>query len=268
MQVPSMLEGESLKRLLQGAAAGAVATIFVGFYWGGWSLGSTADKTAKERSELAVVAALAPVCADKFRALPDAAAKQVALSKVELVEASGRNPQGVRDPAGRIVPEFRPCGRVLHAVACAEVSRAQIRQPPQSGKFLHRSFVGCWHAQQRPRRHRATEKGHELAPWLDPTLCEQKSREKNNAKIFAVCSRCSRSRIDVHFCFGSDGPRRPGRTQSAIRGPTAGCPRVRTILTTTLDDLARASFPAHMGRASSRAVHIGRDARPRPYLQA
>jgi hypothetical protein len=39
MQVPSMLQGESLKRLLQGAAAGAVATMFVGFYWGGWSLG-------------------------------------------------------------------------------------------------------------------------------------------------------------------------------------------------------------------------------------
>ena len=83
MQVPSMLQGESLKRLLQGAVAGAVATMFVGFYWGGWSLGSTADKIAKERSELAVVAALAPVCADKFRALPDAEAKQVALSKVE-----------------------------------------------------------------------------------------------------------------------------------------------------------------------------------------
>ena len=82
MQVPAMLEGESLKRLLQGAAAGAVATIFVGFYWGGWSLGSTAEKTAKERSELAVIAALAPVCADKFRAQPDAEAKQVALSKV------------------------------------------------------------------------------------------------------------------------------------------------------------------------------------------
>ena len=83
MQVPSMLQGESLKRLLQGAAAGAVVTIFVGFYWGGWSLGSTADKMAKERSELAVVAALAPVCADKFRTLPDADAKKVAFSKVE-----------------------------------------------------------------------------------------------------------------------------------------------------------------------------------------
>jgi hypothetical protein len=33
MQVPSMLQGESLKRLLQGAAAGAVVTMFVGFYW-------------------------------------------------------------------------------------------------------------------------------------------------------------------------------------------------------------------------------------------
>jgi len=41
MQVPSILQGESLKRLLQGAVAGAIATIFVGFNWGGWSLGST-----------------------------------------------------------------------------------------------------------------------------------------------------------------------------------------------------------------------------------
>ena len=83
MQMPTMLQGESLTRLVQGAVAGAIVTIAVGFSWGGWSLGSTADKMAKERSELAVVAALAPVCADKFRALPDAEAKQVALSKVD-----------------------------------------------------------------------------------------------------------------------------------------------------------------------------------------
>ena len=83
MPVPSILQGESLTRLLQGAAVGAVAAIVIGFNWGGWSLGSTADKMAKERSDLAVITALAPVCADKFRALPDAAAKQVALSKVD-----------------------------------------------------------------------------------------------------------------------------------------------------------------------------------------
>jgi alpha/beta superfamily hydrolase len=83
MEMPSMLQGESLKRLLQGAAAGAAATMVIGFSWGGWSLSSTAETMAKQRSERAVVAALAPVCADKFRALPDAEAKKVALSKVD-----------------------------------------------------------------------------------------------------------------------------------------------------------------------------------------
>jgi hypothetical protein len=83
MQVPSSLQGESLKRLLQGAAVGAVATIVIGFSWGGWSLGSTADKMAKEQSDLAVVTALAPVCVEKFSAQPDAEAKRVALSKVD-----------------------------------------------------------------------------------------------------------------------------------------------------------------------------------------
>src|ERR1700730_2796064 len=100
MQLPSILQGESLTRLLQGAATGAVATMLVGFYWGGWSLGSTADKMAKERSDLAVVSALAPVCADKFRALPDADAKKVALSKVASWKAPGRIPQRDRDPPG------------------------------------------------------------------------------------------------------------------------------------------------------------------------
>jgi hypothetical protein len=83
MQLPSILQGESRTRLLQGAAVGAVATIVVGFYWGGWSLGSTANRMANQRSELAVIAALAPVCADKFSALPDAEARKVALSRVD-----------------------------------------------------------------------------------------------------------------------------------------------------------------------------------------
>src|SRR3982074_3966136 len=100
MQLPSILQGESLTRLLQGAAAGAVAIMFVGFYWGGWSLGSTADKMTKERSELAVVTALAPVCADKFRALPDAEAKKVALSKVDSWKRRDEFPKALLPLAG------------------------------------------------------------------------------------------------------------------------------------------------------------------------
>ena len=82
-QLPSIVQGESLTRLAQGAGIGAIAAIAVGFYWGGWSLQSTAEKMAKSQSDTVVVAALAPVCADKFRSMPDAEAKQVSLTKVD-----------------------------------------------------------------------------------------------------------------------------------------------------------------------------------------
>jgi hypothetical protein len=93
LKLPSALQGDSLTRLLQGIALGAVATIIVGFYWGGWMLGSTADKIAKQRTETAVVAALAPICAAKFAALPDAAAKKVALAKVDSWKRSEEFPK-------------------------------------------------------------------------------------------------------------------------------------------------------------------------------
>ena len=82
MQIPSILQGESLKRLLQGAAAGAVATLFVGFYWGGWSLGSTAIKLADEQANAAVVAALTPICVEKFLQNSDAKANLAVLQKI------------------------------------------------------------------------------------------------------------------------------------------------------------------------------------------
>ena len=128
MQVPSIFQGESLKRLLQGAAVGAVATIFVGFSWGGWSLGSTADKMAKEQSERSVVAALAPVCADKFRALPDAEAKTIALSKVEAWKRGEKFPKEIVTLPGENISELRPCVRVLYAVACAKISCASVNE--------------------------------------------------------------------------------------------------------------------------------------------
>jgi hypothetical protein len=82
MQVPSILQGESLKRLLQGAAVGAVTTIVIGFNWGGWTLGSTAREMAQKSSSSAVVAALAPICVDKFQHAADAPANTVELKKV------------------------------------------------------------------------------------------------------------------------------------------------------------------------------------------
>ena len=105
MEMPSMLQGESLTRLMQGAAAGAVATIVVGFFWGGWSLASTADRMAKDRSGLAVVAALAPVCADRFRALADFDARKTTLSKVNSWKRRDEFPKEFVTLPGKSYPD-------------------------------------------------------------------------------------------------------------------------------------------------------------------
>jgi hypothetical protein len=82
MDVPAILQGNSLKRLLQGAAAGAVVTMIVGFNWGGWTLGSGVEKVAKERAEASVVAALAPICVEQFRQTANASANLTELNKI------------------------------------------------------------------------------------------------------------------------------------------------------------------------------------------
>jgi hypothetical protein len=82
MQLPSILQGESLTRLLQGAFVGFVATVVIGFGWGGWTLGSTARQMAEKNASAALVAVLAPMCADKFRGGPDAAQNMAEFKKV------------------------------------------------------------------------------------------------------------------------------------------------------------------------------------------
>jgi alpha/beta superfamily hydrolase len=81
MELPAMLQGESLTRMVQGAAAGAIVAMIVGFSWGGWTLGSAVQKIANERAEAAVVAALAPICAVQFRQSANAAANLIELNK-------------------------------------------------------------------------------------------------------------------------------------------------------------------------------------------
>jgi len=55
------------KPAIWGAVIGAVALAIVGFTWGGWTTAGTANQNAKSSAEAAVVAVLAPMCAEKFR---------------------------------------------------------------------------------------------------------------------------------------------------------------------------------------------------------
>ena len=82
MPLPLILQGPSLTRLIQGAALGAIATMIVGFNWGGWSIESTAAKRADEASRSAVVAVLAPICVDKFQHSADVTNNLIELRKV------------------------------------------------------------------------------------------------------------------------------------------------------------------------------------------
>jgi hypothetical protein len=89
MQVPSILRGESRTRLLQGIAIGAVASMVIGFSWGGWMTAGTANKIAAERADTAVVAVLAPICAEKFLQNGDAKANLAVLQKISTTWERG-----------------------------------------------------------------------------------------------------------------------------------------------------------------------------------
>ena len=82
MELPPILQGDSLTRLLQGAAGGAAATLIIGFYWGGWVTGGNAAEMAKRSTNTALVSALAPICVDKFQHSADAATNMTELKKV------------------------------------------------------------------------------------------------------------------------------------------------------------------------------------------
>jgi hypothetical protein len=72
--------------MVWGAVIGAAACMIVGFTWGGWVTGSSAREATATATHEAVVVALAPICADRFRSQGDSAAQIAALSKASTWE--------------------------------------------------------------------------------------------------------------------------------------------------------------------------------------
>ena len=104
-----------MKPAVWGAVAGAVAFAVVGFSSLGWTLGSTAEKMATQRAETAVVAALAPICVERFQQQTDAAAKLVAFNKV-----SSWNQRSVIEKGGWATMPGSDTPNSAVATACAE----------------------------------------------------------------------------------------------------------------------------------------------------
>jgi len=79
--------------------------MIIGFSWLGWTLGSTAERMAVERTNSAVVAALTPSCVASFMRQPGAAVKLAEFQKIdswkqaEFIEAGGwATPRGEKTP--------------------------------------------------------------------------------------------------------------------------------------------------------------------------
>ncbi len=79
-----------------GAIIGAIGIMIVGFSWMGWTLDSTTQSVATERSNSAVTAALTPFCVASYLKQPDATKKLAVLredtssySQRETIEKGG-----------------------------------------------------------------------------------------------------------------------------------------------------------------------------------
>jgi hypothetical protein len=77
-----MKMNDRLNGFIWGIASGAVAAVVVGLSMGWIVSGSKADVMAKERAQAALVAAMTPVCVDRFQRADGYDSKLVALKKI------------------------------------------------------------------------------------------------------------------------------------------------------------------------------------------
>jgi hypothetical protein len=112
--------------LLQGIAIGAIAPMVIGFSWGGWMTGGAAIKLADERANTAVVAALTPICVEKFLQNSDAKANLAVLQKISSNWEQGQYLEkgGWATQPGATSPDYHL------ARACAE-KLVQVKTPGQ-----------------------------------------------------------------------------------------------------------------------------------------
>jgi alpha/beta superfamily hydrolase len=99
-----------------GANCGAWAVAIVGFSWGGWVTGSTAEALATQRSTQAVVAALAPICVENFNRGNDASAQLAELKKAKSWEQAAFITKG----GWAAIPGAASVDRAM-AISCAEM---------------------------------------------------------------------------------------------------------------------------------------------------
>ena len=99
-----------------GVAVGAISLAIVGFNWGGWVTGGTAEKLSEGRADEAIVSALSPVCVAQFRTSANARASLAALKELNSWEQG----EYVGNRGWATMPGSTAEPNRLVATACAE----------------------------------------------------------------------------------------------------------------------------------------------------
>jgi hypothetical protein len=97
--------------------ASVVLTIVVGFSWGGWTTGGTAQKTAETMARDAVVQRLVPICVAQFDLDPNKVAK---VTELNAIESTREKNTFVKDQGWTIMPGEESADRKV-ATACTKL---------------------------------------------------------------------------------------------------------------------------------------------------
>ena len=126
----------NLKPVAWGLAGGAVGSWVVLAYVFGWTSPGSVERHVAQQSEQAVVAALAPVCADRFLALPNAAQKRATLAKATSWERRDLFPDEWVTLPGDSSPDLalvNACTQVVLDTPLPGVKEKTASQPAGNG---------------------------------------------------------------------------------------------------------------------------------------
>jgi len=106
------MKKEYIKPFVWGLVISAILTMIIGFSWGGWVTGGTAQKTAEETADKAVVDRLAPICVTQFNQDPEKDKKLQELKEIssyqrgDYVEKQGwATMPGEKEPDSEVADE-------------------------------------------------------------------------------------------------------------------------------------------------------------------
>ena len=83
------MNSKNIQLILGGAAGGAGVLAIIGFAWGGWVTGNTAQQMAATTAENAVVARLAPICVEQYNQDPEKDQKLKSMMEMNAWERHG-----------------------------------------------------------------------------------------------------------------------------------------------------------------------------------